>query len=223
MGPTGAALLTALSIFVVSCAVHAQLPAPAAPSAPASAPGPAWNTLTPAQRTALAPLASKWSALTDGQRRKWIALAPSYATLSAGEQAKMHSRMAEWAALSPKDRAMARLNFEQTRKLTPDDRTAKWEAYQALPEEDRQKFSSEPVRKPAGAAVAVKPVAPSRVAEVPAPRHTQESKASLVKNPDMLDRKTLLPKARAASAASAPAASPAVLPASAPDSEPAKP
>jgi len=110
----------------------------------------------------------------------------------------MHSRMAEWAALSPKDRAVARLNYAQTRKLAPDDRTAKWEAYQALTPQERQKFAEEPLRAPAGAAVTAKPVASNRLAEVPAPKHTQESKSTLVKNPDALDRKTLLPRSQTA-------------------------
>lgn len=186
--------LVALLAACSASAVLAQAPSAASAPARTVASGPAWNTLSPAQHLALAPLSTIWSSLTEGQKRKWIALAPSYATLSAGEQEKMHSRMAAWAALSPKERAVARLNFEKTRKLAPEDLSAKWEAYQALPAEERQRLASEPVRKPVGAAVGVRPIPASKMAEVPVPHHTQDTKGALVKNPDVLDRKTLLPK-----------------------------
>jgi exonuclease VII large subunit len=213
-------LNVALALVMGAGVAFAQAPTP---SSAAVVSGPVWGSLTSTQRTALAPLASSWNSLTENQRRKWIALAPGYATLSATEQAKMHGRMAEWAALSPKERAMARLNFEQTRKMAPDDRTAKWEAYQALPQEERAKFASEPVRKPAGAAVVVRPVASSKLAEVPLPRHTQDTKGALVKNPEVLDRKTLLPKANSVSAPAAPSIAPVVAPAATTAAEPAKP
>ena len=62
--------------------------------------------------------------------------------MSGAEQDKLHSRMSEWAALSPQQRTQARLNFGETKRLSPDDKKAKWEAYQALPAEEKRKLAA---------------------------------------------------------------------------------
>jgi hypothetical protein len=83
----------------------------------------------------------------------------------------MHSRMNEWVTLSPQQRAQARLNFARTKELskqlTPEEKKAKWETYQALSPEEKQKLAAKANPKPAGAATAVKPVAPQKLAPVP--------------------------------------------------------
>ena len=57
-------------------------------------------------------------------------------------QARLHSRMAEWAALSPQQRTLARMNFAESQKVETDDKRAKWEAYQALPPEEKPLWHS---------------------------------------------------------------------------------
>ena len=83
----------------------------------------------------------------------------------------MHSRMNEWVALSPQQRAAARLNFAKTKELskelTPDEKKAKWETYQALSPEEKARLASNASPKPAGAAIAVKPVEPQKLAVKP--------------------------------------------------------
>lgn len=83
----------------------------------------------------------------------------------------MHGRMSEWVALSPQQRAEARLNFAKTRELskqlTPEEKKAKWQAYQALSPEEKQKLAAKASSKPAGAATAVKPVARQKLAVIP--------------------------------------------------------
>lgn len=83
----------------------------------------------------------------------------------------MHSRMNEWVALSPQQRAEARLNFAKTKELskqlTPEEKKAKWQTYQALSPEEKQKLAAKAAARPAGAATAVKPVAPQKLAAVP--------------------------------------------------------
>ena len=69
--------------------------------------------------------------------------------MSGAEQAKLHSRMTEWAALSPQQRTQARLNFAETKQLSPDDKKAKWEAYQALPPEEKRKLAAGAAKPPA--------------------------------------------------------------------------
>jgi hypothetical protein len=158
---------------------QAAKPAPAASSAPAaaksaaSAPAkvivskPSWAELTPMQQQALRPLASSWNTtISEAQKRKWLEISKNYPSLSPEEQATMHSRMNEWVTLSPQQRAQARLNFARTKELskqlTPEEKKAKWETYQALSAEEKQKLAAKANPKPAGAATAVKPVAPSK-------------------------------------------------------------
>jgi hypothetical protein len=125
--------------------------------------------LKPAEQLALAPLAGKWDTLSEAQKRKWLALSKNFPKMSADEQAKLHSRMIEWVALSPQQRARARLNFGETQQLSPDDKKAKWEAYQALPPEEKRKLAAR-ATKPPVTAVAVKPVPPSKLATIPKPK-----------------------------------------------------
>jgi hypothetical protein len=152
------------------------------------------------QQRSLQPLAATWDTLSEGHRRKWIALAQNYPRLAAPEQEKLHTRMAEWAALKPKEREQARLNFAQTKQLAPSERTANWDAYQALSTEEREKLASGAQRKPVGAAVAVKPVAPERLTVIPITPKTPETKQALVVKPQALNRNTLLPMPVASSA-----------------------
>jgi len=169
----------------------ATVPAPVALAPLAS---PTWTTLSKAQQTALQPLAVHWDKLSDIQRRKWLAIAKTYPELAPAEQEKMHSRMVDWAALSPKDRELARLNFAQTKSVNKTDRAADWEAYQALSPEERQKLAEAAKPKPVGAAVAVKPVASDKLANIPITRHSPEAERASLASRHPLNRSTLLPQ-----------------------------
>lgn len=132
---------------------------------------PTWTELTPMQQQALKPLASSWNAINEGQKRKWLEISKNYPSLPPEGQATMHSRMNDWVMLSPQQRAQARLNFGKTKELsgqlTPEEKKAKWETYQALSAEEKQKLAAKASPKPTGAATAVKPVAPQKLAAVP--------------------------------------------------------
>lgn len=146
--------------------------AKAAVATPAKAPSrPAWTELTPLQQQALAPLASNWNTISVPQKRKWLEISKNYASLPPEGQATLNSRMNEWVALSPQERAQARLNFGKTnelsRQLTPEEKNAQWQAYQALSPEEKQKLAAKASPGPNGAATAVKPVAPQKLATVP--------------------------------------------------------
>jgi hypothetical protein len=149
------------------------------PTVPASTAGlaiisskPEWRELTPAQQLSLKPLAANWNSLGEGQKRKWIAIAANYPQLSPTEQSKLHERMTEWVALSPKQREQARLNFAQTKQLSPSQKAENWQAYQALSAEEKKKLAIAAAPKPGGAAPAVKPVPPQKLAAVPVTRKT---------------------------------------------------
>lgn len=162
----------------------AAAPQPVASGFGSASSGPSWKELTSAQRTALAPLSGTWGQLTESHKRKWIALAANYAKLPPAEQAKLHSRMSEWAALSPQQRTQARLNFGEAQQVSPDEKRAKWEAYQALPPEDRRKLrEGASARRPATAAAAVKPVPPQKLASVPKSASDEPKPARIVAPP----------------------------------------
>lgn len=209
------AALLALPVFSFAQAAKpaATASAPGAAKSAASAPAkitvskPTWAELSPMQQKALAPLASSWNTISEQQKRKWLEISKNYPSLPPEGQANLHSRMNEWVTLSPQQRAQARLNFGKTKELskqlTPEEKKAKWETYQALSPEEKEKLAAKASPKPAGAATAVKPVAPQKLAPVPPHPVKASSKAA--------------PKINASTPA---AAAPAALPASAPGATP---
>jgi len=138
-------------------------------------PKPFWNELTPAQKQALAPLAGTWGSISEAQKRKWLALSANYPKMAPADQAVLHSRMTEWVAMSPQQRTQARLNFAEAKRIPADDKKAKWEAYQALPPEEKSKLAESAARKTPVTAAAVKPVPPQKLATVPKPRQDAKS------------------------------------------------
>jgi hypothetical protein len=190
----------------VKPAATASAPAAAKPSAAVTkttASKPLWAELTPMQQQALAPLASGWNTtISEPQKRKWLEISKNYPSLTPEGQANLHSRMNEWVTLSPQQRAQARLNFARTKELskqlTPEEKKAKWQTYQALSPEEKQKLAAKASPKPVGAATAVKPVAPQKLAAVPPHPAKAASK----------------PAPKISASQPAPAAIPAALPAS---------
>ena len=204
----GLALLLWLGLAFAGPAAHAQ---PAGPSKPAasgtangkraapaalSEPRPRWSDLTPRQQQSLTPLAAHWASLSEGQKRKWLAISHNYPTMPPAEQAKLRSRMTEWVSLSPQQRSQARLNFAETKTLSTDEKNAKWEAYQALSPEERQKLAANANAsgKPTGAATAVKPVSRQKLATVPTARPSPKAPPKIAVAPYQVDHNTLLPQ-----------------------------
>ena len=187
------AALVSLGSQAQVASVGAPKPAPA--KAQAAATKPDWSELTPAQQAALKPLASAWGSISEAQKRKWIALSQNHPNLSAAEQATLHGRMTEWAALSPAQRNQARLNFAQTKSLTTEEKKTQWEAYQALSPEQKKQLAAG--AKAAGAAPAVTPVAPNKLAAVPVTRSEAGNPASAASRPRVGAATILGPKATA--------------------------
>ena len=127
-----------------------------------------WHTLSPTQKEALAPLRDVWVRITPVKKQKWLDISTGYHLLSPDGQATLHFRMKEWASLTSKEREQARLNFAQTKKLSSDDKQSKWEAYQALSPEEKQKLAAINKATPvAGAAPAIKPVPANKLLTTP--------------------------------------------------------
>ncbi len=170
-------VLSTLLLIPATGFAQASKPAPSASTAAsgkafkATSSRPSWTELTPMQQQTLQPLAASWNSINEPQKRKWLEISRNYHSLPPEGQATMHSRMNEWVALSPQQRAEARLNFAKTkelsRQLTPEEKKAKWQTYQALSPEEKQKLAAKAPPRPAGAALAVKPVSPQKLAAVP--------------------------------------------------------
>lgn len=140
------ALLGLSALLVEPAASQPQSGIPAQTSVPAravaSGSGPAWSSLSLAHQAALAPLKAHWNAIDAPRRQKWVEVAQRFPTMPLEERQRVQARMAEWATMSPTDRGRARQNFQELRSLPSEDRHARWEAYQALPREQRQELAT---------------------------------------------------------------------------------
>lgn len=163
-------LLLSGAVLLVSERVCAQTVSAVATNTPPSLPGrPLWMDLTESQQQALAPLSQLWPTMTEPHKRKWLAISQNFGQLTTDEQSTVQGRMREWAALSPQQRTAARLNYADAKQLLQDDKKAKWEAYQALSPEAKQKLAAQQPTQPVkGAAPAVKPVSPAKLTPPPA-------------------------------------------------------
>lgn len=166
-------LAAALLAACLAAGVHAQaLPAPDTPAA-ATVGGPPWAALTPAQQSALAPLKKDWQTIDAPRKQKWLEIAARFPSLPLEERQRIQQRMGEWARMTPEQRGRARLQFQEARQISPQDRQARWDAYLALPAEERRSLAESARRVPkaegAGASASLS-AAPARSSGVtPAP------------------------------------------------------
>jgi hypothetical protein len=82
-------------------------------------------------------LAADWRQIAPAQQQKWLEVANRYGAMPPEERARVQQRMGEWSRLSAPERARARLNFQEARQLSPAERQQQWEAYRALPPDQR--------------------------------------------------------------------------------------
>jgi hypothetical protein len=158
---SGVVLFTGELVGAQTAPVLAAKPAPSLPGRPL------WMDLAESQQQALAPLAQLWPTMTEPHKRKWLAVSQNFGQLTADEQATVQGRMREWAALSPQQRTTARLNYADAKQLLQEDKKAKWEAYQALSPEAKQKLAAQQSQPIQGAAPAVKPVSAAKLTASP--------------------------------------------------------
>lgn len=180
----------------------------AAPAPTVAAPVKRWQKLSERQKQALSPLREQWDGLPAQQRNKWLSIADTFLQLTDEEQMTMHGRMNAWARLSAKERNAARFNFNSTQSLAIDDKRAQWEAYQALPDQEKQQLSSGP-KPPAKSAARTTQPAVGRLVSPPALPVNTPKAIPRVAPSQPIDPKTLLPKPKAQSARSQGAPQPA--------------
>ena len=186
-----------------SVAASASLPQASAPSRgaarPASEQGVRWRDLKTFQQAALKPLEQDWPGIDAPHKQKWLQLATRFPKMSAPEQARVQARMADWAKLSPQERGQARLNFQEATQLPSQDRQAQWDAYQALPPEQKRQLAAR-AAPASGAASATGAMSTPNIARKPGagelrPDRTDKTardaaltKSNIVPNPALANR-----------------------------------
>jgi Protein of unknown function (DUF3106) len=133
--------LLTLALLAAAGGGHAQGLAGPSPTA--------WNSLNGGQRSVLAPLEREWGQITPAQQRKWLDVANRYGSMTPDERALAQQRMSEWSRLPAGERARARLNFQETRQLSREERQQQWEAYRALPAEQKRELADRAQTRPA--------------------------------------------------------------------------
>lgn len=138
--------------------------------------GPRWQDLPPAERSVLTPLERDWASIDASRKQKWRDIAARHPSLPAAEQARISARMKAWAAMTPAERGRARLNYQEARELTPQERQARWEAYQALPPEQKKQFATRAAPVPA-TRKAMRDLPQDKSNIVPNPAHAAQRRA----------------------------------------------
>ena len=168
-----------LLLTLVACLATAGWASAAGPNGSAD-----WSKLTPAQKQVLAPLERDWGGIDAQRQSKWLEVASRFSTLPADERSRMQERMSEWARMTPTERSRARMQFQEAKQVSPTDREAKWQAYQALPEAERQALTQR-----------AKP--PAKTAAIAAPVPSSGTVADAVAKKNLVQA-TAAPRARAA-------------------------
>jgi hypothetical protein len=119
------------------------LPAMAAPPPPVDQ-QPTWQSLSAAQKGALAPLRRDWATIDTPRKRKWLEVAGRFPSMPEAERQRVQDRMAAWARMSPDERGRARLQFQESRQFSAEERQSRWEAYLALPDDERRALAQRP-------------------------------------------------------------------------------
>jgi hypothetical protein len=63
-------------------------------------------------------------------------------SMSSDERQRVQARMTEWSKLTPEQRGTTRFQFKQAKELAPTNRQARWDAYQALPDDQKKELAS---------------------------------------------------------------------------------
>lgn len=130
-------LTLALLLAAAGMGTGAQPARPVAATAPDTS-GPAWPALSAQQRSVLAPLQRDWHTIDAARKAKWLEVAARFPSMPAEERQRVQERMADWARMTPAERGRARLTFQESKQFTREQKQERWEAYQALPDEQRR-------------------------------------------------------------------------------------
>lgn len=179
-----AACVAGLAWASLSSAQSAPTPAPMAIKAPVEH-GVHWKNLKPAQQASLRPLEHEWAGISASQKQEWLKLSGRFPKMTPAEQTRVQDRMAEWARMTPQQRGQARLNFQEAKQITAKDRQSRWDAYQALTPEQRQRLAAhaEPAPSAASSSEAARRRSQAGVHAGKSTREAPQAKSNIVPNP----------------------------------------
>lgn len=106
-----------------------------------------WTSLSSGQKQVLSPLAAQWPRMDAMSQEKWLRLADRYPSLPPEAQHRVMARMHQWARLPDSERGQARLRYQQARQISPQELQQRWQAYQALSEQERHELARVGLRK----------------------------------------------------------------------------
>lgn len=225
---SSAPVLFALCAVFMSMPVNSQTisePLLKSPPPSQSAPerGLKFAMLNADEQTALRPLEKDWAGISPDRKQKWRVLAARFPKMSVDERTRVQASMAEWARMSPEQRGKVRLQFQEANKASPQNRQAQWQAYQALPADQKRELATKAASTPARDLVSATQVksnivadpalaAPSRSVapavvqaqpgattnliskRVTPPAHQQTGQPKIAASPEFVDAATLLPQ-----------------------------
>ncbi|MFM2119248.1 MAG: hypothetical protein RL722_716 [Pseudomonadota bacterium] len=119
---------------------------------------PAWSKLSASEQKVLAPLHRMWPDLDPARKQKWRDIAARYPKMPVEQQQRLSARMVEWAGMSVEQRIAARQRYEESKQLPAAERQALWEAYLALPDDEKRQLATKadkrrPTAAPAASAI----------------------------------------------------------------------
>ena len=149
--------------------------------------------MKPAQQSTLKPLEREWAGISSPQKQKWLQLSTRFPAMTPAEQGRVQQRMSEWARMTPQQRGQARLNFQEAKQLPTQDRQARWDAYQALPPEQKQRLAARAVPAASGPVPNAVLTPPPTTARVDKPgRELPQAKSNIVPNPALAAQRTAI-------------------------------
>jgi len=113
-----------------------------------SAAAASWNSLSPSQQEALAPLAQQWDTLPEEDQQRWIKTAKRYPGLSPEKKQRFRNRVAAWNKLTPEQRKAAREKYRAFKKVPKEKRD---QVKQMIKQEEAKKAQQPPADTPAAA------------------------------------------------------------------------
>lgn len=81
-----------------------------------------WQSLSPMQKEALAPLAQQWDTLPEPQQRHLIATTRRYPHLNHEQKQRFRSKLEKWSKLTPEQRKAARDKYRAFSKVPAEKR-----------------------------------------------------------------------------------------------------
>ncbi len=188
----GAALVACvLTLFALTMPPHSvaqpagspTVVAPPLPRSQRAEQGPRFADLKADQRASLKPLEKDWASINADSKQKWLDIAGRFSAMPPEERSRIQTQMSDWARMSPEQRGRVRLQFQEATRAAPQNRQAQWEAYQALPPEQKRQLASRAASVPATVGSRPTEAVPRTERGAKVARDQAQTKSNIVPNP----------------------------------------